>query len=800
MSLPRGLNFFPCIIFCLLVNIPIHAQWKGKTIEKYTHTPLPFVHIIVNDNQQELLTDIDGNFEIPYDDSIKTITFKSYLHRPITIYTDTIKEQPIQVTLSKYLLFEYDDCTPEATASLLSKVFENKRSNDIDFQKYYSYSTYNKVTFTPDKIDKTNSSLKKIFKLFSLNFNNFNDNQHLFMLESVNRKMVYSRTHHKEIINAAKSTIIDVPTIFIQTTQIQAISPYNNYINISNKTYISPLARNLFTRYIFKTIDTITTQEDTIYVVKYHPHFKKPFDGLKGLLYISSKNYGVIYFTASPAQEMKLEMNCYQSYQYIKEKQQWFPARTKTIYKVDQNGQYFTGTLDSYFYNIDLNYFSKIKDYDEVVLNYPPHANQQNEDFWKSNRPAPLTTKDSNTYQYYNSVDQRKLIQRSLGIGEDLYYGTFRYKMLNVDLKRLLDVNQLEGLRIGFGTHTNEKFSDRFIIGGYVGYGFDDRIIKGGGDVTYKLRTLPIAFNTAASYDVEEAGTTNNFPFNTNQYTSETLRRIKLRIMDYVTKWETSVITHPAKFLDAQLSLNLSSIIPSYAYQYKDQTTNKYDFSEVKLGFRYAYKEEYIQLLDRKILKGTKYPITYFQYTRGFNHLLGGNYNYSKYEVKVQYTLHLMDWGTTGIQVMGGIVQGDPPYSKLFNGNGSLRNFSVVIHNSFETMRYNEFLSDKYFAVFFSHNFGRIYYRSKFIKPSILLVHNFGYGTLKHPEYHKDILFKTMEKGYMESGMLFDNLVVIGITKLKVGFGPGFFFRYGPYANAKFEDNFVIKLAVKFSL
>jgi hypothetical protein len=800
MSLLRGLRFFQLFIFGLLVNIPIYAQWKGRTTEKYTHAPLPFVHIVLNGNQQEYVSDIDGNFEIPNDVSTKTITFKSYLYRPVILFTDTLKSQPIEVSLSKYLLFEYDDCSPEPTASLLSNVFHNKRMNDIEFQKYYSYSTYNKVTLTPDKIDRTNSTLKKIFKFFSLNFNNFNDNQHLFMLESVNHKMVYSRTHHKEIINGAKSTIIDVPSVFIQTTQIQAISPYKNYINISNKTYIGPLARNLFTRYIFKTIDTIKTKEDTIYVVKYHPHFKKPFDGLKGLLYISSKKYAVVYFTASPAQEMKLEMNCYQSYQYMNEKEQWFPARTKTIYTVDQNGQYFIGTLDSYFYNIDLNYFSKIKDYNEVVLNYPPHANQQNEEFWNTNRTAPLSKTDSNTYQYYNSVDQRKFIQRSLGIGEDLYYGTFRYQMLNVDLKRILDVNQLEGLRLGFGAHTNEKFSDRFIIGGYVGYGFNDRVTKAGGDLTYKLRTLPIAFNTAASYDVEEAGTTNNFPFNTNQYTSETLRRIKLRIMDYVTKWENSIYAHPAKFLDAKLSLNLSSNVPSYDYQYKDQTSTKYNFTEVKAAFRYAYKEEFIQLLDRKILKGTKYPITYFQYTKGFNNFLGGNYNYSKFEIKIQYTLRLLDWGTSGLQVMGGIVHGDPPYSKLFNGNGSLRNFSVVIHNSFETMRYNEFLSDKYFAFFFSHNFGRIYYRSKFIKPSILLVHNFGYGTLKHPEYHKDILFKTMEKGYMESGITFDNLLVLGITKLKMGFGPGFFFRYGPYANPKFGDNFVIKLAVKFSL
>jgi hypothetical protein len=181
------------------------------------------------------------------------------------------------------------------------------------------------------------------------------------------------------------------------------------------------------------------------------------------------------------------------------------------------------------------------------------------------------------------------------------------------------------------------------------------------------------------------------------------------------------------------------------------------------------------------------------------NTFLSGDYDYTKADFRMDYTINKFLLGKTGLQLTGGITEGNAPYYKLYNLKGSLRQPSVVIHNSFETMRYNEFLADKYVAFFFSHQFGKIYIRKPKISPSFMIMHNMGWGGLKNSGNHQLAdPFKTMEKGYFESGMFLDNIVVINLWGLRTGFGTGFFLRYGPYALPNINDNLVFKLSNNF--
>ena len=683
--------------------------------------------------------------------------------------------------------------------AIIRRVLFNKEQNELSQLKYLSYSTYNKATFSPEEVEKTNKSLHKAFKFFSQKFIHFKEDQHFLMIESVTEKKIYNKNHFKETITGAKSTILDVPSLFVQTTQLQSFSPYSDFVSIGGKTYVGPLANHTLTRYAFSMLDTIHKGTDTIYVIKYNAFPKKQFDGLKGLLYINSKNYAVQHFTASSRRERKLKMNAYQSYTFYPEHNVWFPSRTKTTAMVDKSGEIFVVTLDSYLSDLTFNSFTRKKDYDETVLEYPEYASRQDETFWKEKRKVPLTPVDENTYLHYDSIDQKKFIQRTLKFGENLYYNFITYEFLDIDLNKILNINQLEGIRIGFGAHTNEKFSEVFKAGGYIGYGFRDTETKYGCDFTFRPRRQIFYLHTDLSDDVQEAGGV-FFPFNRSQYSSEPLRRIRMRIMDRVFQWENSINIHPLKFLDTKIALNISQHETTYDYQFADETDNLYSFTEVKLGIRYAYSEQAMQLLSRKIPLGSKFPVFYFQYTRGLNDLFGGDYSYQKYDAKAEYNFKLLDFGKTGIQIAGGVVDGTVPYTKLYNGKGSWRNPSPVIQNSFETMRYNEFLSDRYISFFISHNFGRLYFKTRYIRPSILLIHNVGFGTLKNPEAHKKIDFKTMEKGYVESGLLLDNIFIFRVVGLKIGLGAGCFLRYGPYANDKFRDNIVFKFSFKFSI
>ncbi|MBL4578519.1 MAG: hypothetical protein JKX74_08605 [Flavobacteriales bacterium] len=172
--------------------------------------------------------------------------------------------------------------------------------------------------------------------------------------------------------------------------------------------------------------------------------------------------------------------------------------------------------------------------------------------------------------------------------------------------------------------------------------------------------------------------------------------------------------------------------------------------------------------------------------------LLDGEYSYTRFDLKVEKTFRIKNLGKPHVQLLGGYVSGETPYTLLYSGNGSFLSYNVSAENTFETMRLNEFLSDKYVSLFLSHNFGHLLLKAKKFKPDIVLVTNLGIGALTNPEKHQGIDINTLERGYFESGFRINNMLRYSL----LGFGVGVFYRYGPYALPNWQDN----LAAKFTL
>ena len=151
-----------------------------------------------------------------------------------------------------------------------------------------------------------------------------------------------------------------------------------------------------------------------------------------------------------------------------------------------------------------------------------------------------------------------------------------------------------------------------------------------------------------------------------------------------------------------------------------------------------------------------------------------------------------------------GVVFEDVPYSLLYvpraggnvNWGNSHINFGFDGKDQFSTMEANEFLSSAFTTLFFRHCCGKLR-KGKTYNPKIVLCQNIGFGWLKHPESHYGVEFKTMEKGYFESGIVVEDLLVL----LKcVSFGAGVFYRYGAYARDNQLDNFAFKLRFCISM
>jgi hypothetical protein len=112
-------------------------------------------------------------------------------------------------------------------------------------------------------------------------------------------------------------------------------------------------------------------------------------------------------------------------------------------------------------------------------------------------------------------------------------------------------------------------------------------------------------------------------------------------------------------------------------------------------------------------------------------------------------------------------------------------------------MRFNEFLSDHFLALFLKQDFGKLLFKSRGkFQPEIALVQNMGIGSLTDGQHNENITYKTMEKGYFESGILINNIFRLQLFR----YGVGVMYRYGPYAYPKTIDNFAFKLTVQLSM
>lgn len=100
-------------------------------------------------------------------------------------------------------------------------------------------------------------------------------------------------------------------------------------------------------------------------------------------------------------------------------------------------------------------------------------------------------------------------------------------------------------------------------------------------------------------------------------------------------------------------------------------------------------------------------------------------------------------------------------------------------------MFFNEFFSSQYLFFQFKHGLKRIELFKK-VKPEFVLVTRIAWGNLEKPEKHLGIQFKTLDRGYFESG--------VELNKIFKGFGISGFYRYGPNQLSRFEDNIALKL------
>jgi len=790
---------------------------SGYVIDSVSHEPLAFVNILINDGTAGGMSDIDGYFTLHSDKPVTKLKLSYVGYSTLEYIPQEHKNLIIMLSPAILDLQEVIVIAGENPAHrIIKNVVRNRLLNDPARIRSYSFTSYDKMVFTaikdtlPDvKPDSLNFAAQPVSDTNDIQLQELLRRQHLFMMESVaEHKYLFPDKHYDKVIATKVSGISDPLFVFLLSTS-QPSSFYEENISIAGKNYLNPVNDAFDRNYNFRISDTLLNNQagDTTYIISFKPKKGRNFDGLKGLLYISTNKWAIANVIAEPAnEEDSFTIRIQQMYQFLGGNQ-WFPVQLNTDI-VFNNMSIGSGKPmaigKSYRKDIVLTPEFVKREFDDVAVEVVPEANQRTEAFWNMYRNDSLSVIEKNTYHVIDSLGKARHLDRMGKLIFSLSSGKLPVGKFDIDLNRLYRYNLYEKSYAGLGIITNESLSRVFSAGGYWGYGFGDKTAKYGGSFSITpLKYDRLLIKAEYRNDLEEAGGRSFFDDKVKLLGDEGFRTFYISRWDKVNSLSASVTIKMFRYVTAAGGIKKVEKEAMYNYGWAQPMgdvsvlTDKHLFGTYFLGIRYAYGEKYIRNQHSQASLGTKYPVFWFQYSNAVRGFLGSDYNYNRYDMKATWSGYTKLAGKTSFTINAGLVDSDLPLSELYNGKGSAGSgFTMYSSNSFSTMKPSEFISDRYASVFILHDFGKLLFRSKIFDPEVSLALNAGIGSLNNQANHREIEFKTMEHGYYEGGIVINNIIRSTFS----GIGIALFQRLGPYSDPEFSKNLMFRLSLKYTL
>ena len=378
--------------------------------------------------------------------------------------------------------------------------------------------------------------------------------------------------------------------------------------------------------------------------------------------------------------------------------------------------------------------------------------------------------------------------------------GFFPTKFLDIDLRYLVKFNQYEGFRTGLGGQTSRDFSEKYRLNGYLVYGFVDKQSKysfgGGFRLNAKTNTW---INVSYTDDLQETGST-EFILDKRFFQLFEPRLLNIDLFHKHVTSKLSLEHEISPKLLTEIQFASSDIKPTYNYQYlaNNHLYDTFEISTTKIALQYNPFNVYKTDEDKTTLVKDGYPKFTLQYTKSFKGVLDADLNFSKVDFRTIHKINAKNNAFTILTLTGGIAHGDTPLTHLYHAYPNnirketiLQRFSVAGINSFETMYFNEFFSDRFSTFIVKHYLSPFKISQRF-QPQLVLISRFAIGNMNAISRHQNVTFSTLKHGYTESGF--------EINKLLFGFGLSASYRYGAYHLPRTEDNIALKFTFNITL
>ncbi len=816
-----------CIIFFFFFTLSIQAQFQLNGIVKddKNNQPLAFASIHTASGTNTI-SDVDGKFNIISLHPIYEFSVSYIGYTKTTVPTQKGKSfYSIALTQDTHTLNEVIIPSENPALGIIRKTIAQKIQNNPQKKlSAFEFKSYNTLVITanPDSISgkiDTLTTTKNTVKIDSANykFKKTIEKQHLFQTEKVSL-FQYKEGIVKETILGTKMAGLKQPIYEILGFKLQSFSIYDSNYELFETKYNSPIENNALKEYKYQLLDSTNIQGREVYII--HFKKKKKTGGLEGVLYIDKNNYAI----AKAIMRIRgvLDISGIHEFNYLPKEKIWFPANKSFKIVKGNNDEdikllggsiQFQGNTDKDFkprkkqasdfiyllskstnFDLTINQPIEIKK-SAIALEIKKEAIDRPNEFWNTYRKDSLDYRSQKTYSVLDSIAKKNQIELKLTVGRRLINGFIPVGPVDIDLRKFFSFNNYEGFRIGLGGITNDRFSKTIKLEGYTAYGTKD------GDFKYNLGVGTLLGGQTNSWvgiaytdDVREIAST-IFSIDKKGFKIYDPRPFNISTFYNYKNWKAFIETKLIPKTESIWEIATTSVMPRFDYSFllNGKTYSDYRMTTAMVSLRWNPFSDYMQTPSGRVEVEKRFPKFTFQFTKSIPHLIQNDFDFGKIDFKTEYEKHYLNGNKTTVLFQAGYAFGEIPLTHLYSISPNnitketiLQRITFAGKNSFETMYYNEFFSSEYAYLQFKHGFHRITLFKK-IKPSFVFVSRMAWGNLDHNERHSGLAYKTLNKGYFESG--------IELNQIYKGLGLAGFYRYGPNQLLKFEDNIAIKIS-----
>lgn len=525
------------------------------------------------------------------------------------------------------------------------------------------------------------------------------------------------------------------------------ISLYENNVSmftsrLNPRGFISPIADNALNYYRYKFLGSFFEDGKEINTIRVIP--KRSYEPVfSGIIYITDADWRIhscdLLLTKTSQLEFLDSLQLTQIYVAVSN-DVWRVKNQLVHFNFNQLGIDAIGNFVNIYSKYDLDPQFPKKYFDRVVIKYDTSVNKKTTAYWDSIRPVPLEPEEikdykikDSIYQYErdsvlskNNIDSLKKQQGQITLKQIFWNGVDRthyatkgnYKCHLDPIIKSLQYNTVEGLVVNLDDDIQKyikSWKTNLTITRNIRYGFSDKMFNAWLGINFRTRDLSMdkklkreSWNFAGGTRVSQFNKESNVSTFGNSVSTLIFGHNNLKIyknifgnISFAKRFESGFRFSMDALYEDRIPLdnttdfviinkNKSKFTPNYPYLIIPAQFSRHQALIASVDLSVKPGQRYIQFPHSKVAIGSKYPTFAFNYSHGFNNILGSDVDFDKWKFTISDDVNLKLAGAIKYKIAAaGFLNNKKVFIQdyqFFNGNES--HFSKEYMSTFQLLPY----------------------------------------------------------------------------------------------------------------